>query len=712
MANNCGEKCKKEFHNNDIEHNCNEKHFCKNECYLKDKSKNCKINCCLEYGHEEICICKINSDAHKCNKKCEITDECERDCILKAAHQGKCLCGKCKCPEDCELKNCTRECREKCSENAGHPGTKHNCNSIHLCPKKCKYLKISKKCNRYCYQEYYNHTIKEHICNISISSHGCHGICFYKDKARECIGDCCLEVGHKGNHVCSIKKENKHLCKEICVLSKISRNCTTNCNQYYKHNGAHICDLKIEKHICSGICFLKEYSIKESCSIYCCRPAGHKGNCLCNIKFHKCKGICYLKKTRNCKKYCELAPGHEGKHQCKLRENEHKCDGQCYLYGKYKCKKNCCKNYNHEGKCICENYHLCNEVCNICKENCCFPYGHGTIIKEKQNINYKNLYFSHLCDNKHFCRRLCFYYEKFKDYPEKLSECHKFCCLEIGHKGKCICENPHFHPCINKCSLWEKSNGCNENCKYEYYHPGDCICSIEPQNHSCKIKCELCQNDCGHVYNHEQSDNLGCFKCKNKICTLSKKGHLCGSTHDCNAECSEQGYCFISSFTKKEEQKEGIYYTKLEGKRIQYIEVNCQKIIKKKCKIGISPNKFGHSGKKHSCLSLSHQCGFQCKQCKFYCSKSYGHIGDHECEHGNIKNSFIYITDTNEIDYAIVQKEKEKVKFVGGETAKIFTCPNYCHNQGQGHIHYFDSKKKINETNDVKFHEKRNGIYI
>ena len=152
----------------------------------------------------------------------------------------------------------------------------------------------------------------------------------------------------------------------------------------------------------------------------------------------------------------------------------------------------------------------------------------------------------------------------------------------------------------------------------------------------------------------------------------------------------------------------------------------------------IPPNEIMHKGI-HTCKSQQHQCGFQCKQCEYYCIKEYGHDKDnlnriinnkdksndnnisnngnininltkknklHNCHHGNMKYSSIYIIDqmdlNNKESYAMIQKEDKLIKFKGNEDVKISFYDEYCKEQGQGHVHIIESYNMIN-NNEIRF---------
>ena len=190
----------------------------------------------------------------------------------------------------------------------------------------------------------------------------------------------------------------------------------------------------------------------------------------------------------------------------------------------------------------------------------------------------------------------------------------------------------------------------------------------------------------------------------NGTCKLEKKGHLCGSQHDCPYECQKEGFCEIETFVRQEEEEYITYY----GEKIIYKTIKFQKISKIKCRIKIQSNEFSHI-EEHFCKNEMHKCGFQCRQCEYHCTDKYGHDGLHSCLHGNIKNSFFKTIDLKD---ALVRKDNQYYLFQDGETAKIYFCDSYCRDQGQGHTHLFESKEEINNNDNVKLYIKTNNINI
>ena len=676
---NCKGKCRFEFpHPQEKEHLCKDKkeHSCFKNCYLKEKSTNCKSLCSLKYGHDSQCICSVKKDMHICNKTCF---NCGNSCTLEADHAGKHLCGSCSCPKACIYYNISRNCNGKCKYNAGHTNEEHICDSEqHYCKEECYFLNKSRNCNKECNLKY-GHS-GPHIC--STTTHICNIKCKYSGISINCKNLCTLISGHKEVHDCGVE----HLCSKKCYLFDKSKGCKQYCKLPYYHEGNHICSLDIDKHLCNKPCSLKDGTKNENCRLNCSLQAGHDKEimCICEIpkESHICKEKCYLC-NNNCSLVTNLVKKHE-KHICQLKPKLHKCRGICHLKGQTRTKGECIGicgyYYNHKGKCLCKDgIHICNEDCSLkgikgCTIKCNKPFGHE-LSKDNQE---------HDCISRHLCAKECFYYSKYKDS----NNCGKICSLQFNHKGPCICKISNKHVCKEKCHLSEKARGCNKDCKLKYGHKEAHICDIKLEKHTCKDKCQLCnnENECGHVYNHGKVKNLKCFKCNNEICVLEEKEHLCGIEHECKATCEIEGFCEIKITTKTD-----VKTTTKKGEAIIY-SITSEKRMKNNCMEMIPKNKFFHQGT-HNCKTPVHKCGFQCIQCEFYCNEKYGHEGKHKGAHGNIKHSTISIK--NKEKFAQIKKENKLFDLSEGEKAQIFYCDNYCKDQGQGHIHIFESQKKI-----------------
>ena len=700
----CGKRCQLEYPHEGIDHKCNSEHYCSKICQFKNLAKECHKNCILKYNHIEACICSLAKEQHICNKKCF---NCHKDCTLIAGHEDQCKCGNCKCPERCKYENCSRGCQKYCKYKAGHKEKEHICNSKHYCKKECWLKNCSKNCGNFCSYEITN-SIEHpyHICDIPLEMHGCNGICVHFNNSRNCKKLCSREVNHSGEHLCDVNI-NQHLCKLNCFLEKCSQNCNKICNLPYNHKGNHICSLEMISHICNKKCYYFKLS-RTGCQENCNLVAGHAGNCICknSLKFHLCNGECHLyNKAKGCSKLCNLVSGHEGEHQCKIMKDDHICKGICFLNGKTrgKCYVNCCLSYGHTDDCSCkknDTEHICDKECILynkaknCKQYCNMPFGHLG---------------EHLCNSisNHTCPNKCYYFGKCK------GECKENCIFTYGHKNQCSCiiknymNFMNYHLCNKLCSYFVNSRGCNKECSKKYEHEGPCICNVKEEYHFCMKKCALCTTECGHVFNHEKTlVPLKCYKCKGNNCYLiGKKYHICGAQHNCKEICQSKGYCEIQSFVQLEEKT----YTNNSGENINYKTTKSQELKKNNCSIKIKENEISHQGP-HICEEKSHKCGYQCKQCEYYCTEDEGHQGLHNCFHGNIKNSYISVSDKKDI--TIIRKENKEYHFQKGEKAIIFFCDEYCKEQGQGHIHQFTSKYfKIEENENVKLVDGKKHLY-
>ena len=701
--NNCKNFCNLLYEHQEKNCDCKEYHICLKECFLLQFSKEntCKGKCKQVFGHKGNCVCEILPENHKCNKKCS-SKQCIRKCILNANHKEKCLCGEDKCDFDCQYKTISRNCQKKCGKNMLHEGP-HQCEEKnHLCNKDCDYKVRTKKENG------------------------------------GCLGKCKLPAGHEGdNHFCENEKE-KHKCAGECSLKSESstESCNKFCDKSIEHKPPCICNKEIEKHICKRECELK--SIK-GCKIVCCLPVYHdtKG-CLCSIgkDGHLCNKTCSLKEKtkKGCKDFCSLKYNHEGPCFCSAKKEDHRCNGTCSLKEESReegCFCDCKFSVNHSGDCLCQNSvknHICNKICSLkkdsneesCFEQCSLNTRHkgNCICCSKKHIcgkdcDYKNISRfgcfgkcskktghdgEHICYNQlteHKCNKRCHLAEKSRlgcnelcdKFPghsgnclcdSKLHKCNrncylsdichkgilKFCDKDAGHEDEHDCLKEEEHICIKHCELENKSRECKIECSLPYNHKELCICKTEKDKHLCLEKCELCKLErfCENKYGHDGH-------------------HLCNNEHNCLAECEEKGICEIITTKGLSKKKKHVLKNK---EIIEFEEKSEQTSRRLTCHMTISPGEIGHG--KHKCEILIHKCGYKCKQCERMCNLEYGHQDLHDCEHGHINNSVIF-TEENSANLNYLDRHYD---FQNDEPANIFTCYQYCKEQGTGHIHILD----------------------
>ena len=789
----CDIFCDKNINNEHEEHICGKQHYCNSNCHFKDKSRDCVEKCVLTWPHDdeyhncgknkvhrcnEVCdlkekskpetcsklcnkildkdynhdgphICdkrKEDQDAHRCNGKCK---NCNNDCQLTTEHPNDCMCCTCLCKGNCNYRNCINTCRR----NFGHKG-EHDCKNQHYCNVDCKYhSSCQKKCK---YKQEESH--QEHICDLltkenhkckipcdlsnlsncnghcdlivghvqtihkcNAALHKCKNPCYLKDDSQECKNEkkCKWEVKkdepeekfrqfkEHTEHICSI---SEHKCNKTCkYFIQHNMQCPNKCNNIARHSQNEKCKCSSGSHVCMEKCEYSTYNNFIGCKEKnnCNLGLGHPGNIHnCNGN-HKCITKCDSNKARNCGKVCIRTELHIDKHKCSVEQSEHKCQEKCSFKGIARgCHDNgdCKYSYSHNSK-----SHLCSAENHYCDQNCDYPD----------------------------CNKKCKY--KYDQHPN--NNIHK--CEEWDN-------NPYYHICKEKCYLFRdfedrKCTGCGKNCKLEYKHNDNLHkCYLGDNNpHKCNKRCDLCDDTCVHVYNHENESNLVCLFCKEhgfhnckfdsqnngpkcpKHPNIQKK-HLCEHTHpcktckECRTECQEKGYCDIKPtpdnvYMNKLDQSS--FSTEDKEKLKKYIKQS-KKLLKLECNIDIPINKFEHYGN-HKCDKSKHFCGFKCEQCENYCHEKYdinsanGHSISHTMEHGNIIKSKFKIIDSSDSIKVSIDYSDYKIK--NEESAIIFTCRDYCINQGRGHTHlvpktiisnYSDTKIQIYEK-DKNYYECR-----
>ena len=722
LINNCLKDCNLPFnHGNYCD--CKEIHYCQNYCFLSKFSteNSCTKKCEDRFGHNGECVCKIEPKKHKCNKNCS-SQECKNSCSLIANHEEKfCICGKCKCTEECKYKNSSRNCFKKCVKNFGHGGD-HLCEEkYHLCNKDCDYKERTQKEKGGCLGQcklLAGHDGDSHFCENSKENHICNKFCslLNESTSESCHKLCCKSIDHEEPCICEITLE-KHKCSGECQFKDL-RGCKKYCclPAYHKKEEKVkcLCEIGKEGHLCSKICSLYEKS-KNGCNKICNLTYNHEGDCLCSSKKdHKCNLICWLKKdTREgcCSTYCRYNVGHEGPCLCHYSEKNHICNKECSLKGKSReesCTDKCTLNTGHKENCICSSKkHICKEECEYkkltrigCFGICSKDPGHQgehlcsnginehkcnqkCYLNNKSRVGYCNEYCGgiaghtgvHLCDTNllHLCNGIC-----------HLSyECHKgnlkYCNKKADHSDEHDCLMEAEHICTKNCKLENVSRGCKIECTLHYNHEkidnSECICSISKKDHLCLEKCELCRGEiyCEFEYGH-------------------KGHHLCNREHNCEAYCEKDGICVID--TEKGLSKKKVQILKKNKVKIQFEEKSEQKSRRLQCKIKIPPKKFKHEGK-HLCEISSHKCGEKCRQCDRMCDLEFGHYFLHKCSHGHINNAQIY---TEENDVTLIYQNKE-YDFMNDEPASIYTCYQYCKQQGRGHVHIIDNHSLFKKEN-------------
>ena len=131
---------------------------------INEKYPKININtCCLSFGHNGDCICKIKLE-HLCDYKCK---------FFKKA----------------------KGCEQSCNKTYGHFG-EHLCSSLkHICQRECYYFgKCKGKCDKFCFLEYGHKDIC--ICRIEDINdyHICNKNCSCYGESRGCNKECCKKI--------------------------------------------------------------------------------------------------------------------------------------------------------------------------------------------------------------------------------------------------------------------------------------------------------------------------------------------------------------------------------------------------------------------------------------------------------------------------------------------------------------------------------------
>ena len=261
-----------------------------------------------------------------------------------------------------------------------------------------------------------------------------------------------------------------------------------------------------------------------------------------------------------------------------------------------------------------------------------------------------------------------------------------YCNKCAGHEGEHDCLIKDLHLCNKPCDL-AMVVGCQKKCSLPYghvecSHPYDKnkfndilfqnfnhLCSGK---HICPKKCIFSDYDCILEYGHKGE----CFYQRE---------------HKCSKPCEENGICeIVPAIISK-----NIKVTLRSGEEINYVQEDEQIPINHQCILDIPSKKLDHKGN-HKCHMEQHKCGYRCKQCKRMCDLIIGHKGKHYIKnHGHIINANIF-TEENNLRLNFQDRE---YYFQNEDSAEMYTCVNYCKQQGRGHIHILGREEFENINN-------------
>ncbi|KAL2635730.1 hypothetical protein R1flu_007209 [Riccia fluitans] len=122
------------------------------------------------------------------------------------------------------------------------------------------------------------------------------------------------------------------LIQQLSVCSCTCEKCFLRCTKEKGHADGHLC---LGDHLCTqfcSYCVREKDADSENISVNkCSDAAGHQGSHDCRVKEHTCDKTCaHYGQAANCNKKCAGTVGHDGQHLCNSRE--HKCSEQCSLH--------------------------------------------------------------------------------------------------------------------------------------------------------------------------------------------------------------------------------------------------------------------------------------------------------------------------------------------------------------------------------------------
>ncbi|CAJ1378104.1 unnamed protein product [Effrenium voratum] len=311
---------------------------------------------------------------------------------------------------------------------------------------------------------------------------------------------------------------------------------------------------------------------------------------------------------------------------------------------------------------------LCGMDCGQCRLPCALPWDHDL---------------PHDCGTDHRCHAFCHYCQE----SGRAAACQQ----SAGHAENHDCGDAS-HTCGQECSLSLLGN-CGGRCVLKPGHSEDHLCGS--LRHHCGKPCGLstCSNTCVLPFDlmHEQCE-CHVIVCPNKcsfpncsfMCSVSDHFHadgradcMCDQPHQCPHECQSTGICEIYSELVVKKQK---FTGKHDTFDYDAIETEQNGVRKTCCKV-IPAKSREHEGEHiHSTTeNLVHYCDEKCPTCGYYCTLPWGHSGDHDTRHGNMRRTY-FVSDQEVFTLG-------SRKYAPAESGVAEMCNMYCHRAGRGHTH-------------------------
>jgi uncharacterized protein YegL len=308
-----------------------------------------------------------------------------------------------------------------------------------------------------------------------------------------------------------------------CKCSK----CFWRCMLEKGHVSSHSC---MGSHVCSEKCTFCSKEEVENSVEECKNLAGHEGPHDCKMKNHTCGEICDLyKKSSNCNKSCSIKLGHEGIHKC--NSPQHMCKKKCSLPS---CQNPCVVPIEFGD----HDRHACHE--RYCQTPCLMR-GCTRTCGQKDHFHDLNRDAEHLCGNEHVCPDKCQVSGICEIFTELVRQTRQF----QGRRGSF--EYEHV----------SEQNGLRKDCcvpvpAFKRSHEGphvhttneDAIHYCETRCHSCGYFCQLPIDHPGlHNTVHGNMRNVK-FISESEEIDIDDRKYAWGETglaEMCNMHCKKQG---------------------------------------------------------------------------------------------------------------------------------------------------------------------------
>ncbi|KDO21871.1 hypothetical protein SPRG_12373 [Saprolegnia parasitica CBS 223.65] len=247
-----------------------------------------------------------------------------------------------KCVQDVKqlLRRCEHtcsKCKLGCFESFMHDrAMPHDCGGSHRCEGRCAHCDDDAPCG----------AVAGHAgsCNCCQKSHTCPQVC-HLATARNCDGNCHLDVDHVGPHVCSV---NQHLCPKACE----AKSCRNECY--------HLLDFAHDTHSCGT------RRCQQRCSYVGCT-----GTCTSDDHFHAVGALHSCGQEHTCQAKCTAGGNCETKVKQETIRTKDRAKKKCVI----KFQDSCIDHKGKDHRCDTKE-HTCDVRCPCCNYYCKKPYQH------------------------------------------------------------------------------------------------------------------------------------------------------------------------------------------------------------------------------------------------------------------------------------------------------------------------------------------------